>query len=416
MSNSYNLTSKGESVRIGNWFEELKLKEDTGIRFYPSPTDRKTSLLTQERCITHTDQQHPRDYSSTTRDTIVRPDVHHNSEQNSSKLGPRQKRFEEKLRAQIEDEFKQKEQHDFTETRKINYQSTTQAGYLHPAFETGVNDKGNSSYIPTKNTNYSTDSAVTYYSHVIANQGMKANFPTTFVGASNPFKKNCAFSADPESEVFTRKAETNERPRPLPSLGEHRSLIGFRGRLLSSSRIAVDAAKGTTTVHLDGQAVRSIIETIWAGSGGSAFIELGQLERTLSDAYDSFSISHSEREAMLAAYDLRSDGQISLVELTHLVRGTPSPRRLELIDLYFSALCSPDTESIEFSKILSRMNANSESYLQSLMEVLNISEDNQGSISADDFFDYYIDVSNEVGDKNRVFEDILLRTWGQVEK
>ena len=43
----YNQTSKSQHVRIGNWFEELKLKEDTGERYFPPQQDKKSTLLSK---------------------------------------------------------------------------------------------------------------------------------------------------------------------------------------------------------------------------------------------------------------------------------------------------------------------------------------------------------------------------------
>lgn len=50
--------------------------------------------------------------------------------------------------------------------------------------------------------------------------------------------------------------------------------------------------------------------------------------------------------------------------------------------------------------------------LAALLDALNITEANKGSISADDFFDYYVDVAAELpADQDVRFEELLKETW-----
>ncbi len=164
---SYNLSTKGENVRIGNWFEEIRLKQDTGIRFYPDIKDKKGSLMTQSRCITHTEQTLPKDYSSNTRDTIVVPQKHADYRDKKTAQGPRASRMEEKIRSEIEKEYKARELNDFNETRKTNYATATKDSFGDNSFVPTLRENDPTLRIPTRTSNYSTDPAITYYSHMV---------------------------------------------------------------------------------------------------------------------------------------------------------------------------------------------------------------------------------------------------------
>lgn len=193
---SYNTSTNGQSVRIGNWFEELKLKQETGIRFYPSPKDRETSLLTKARCITHTDQVLAKDYTTITRTTVIDPKTHPEYGNYKPKVGPRQQRLENTLKQMVEDEIEKKAAQDFQESRKFGYSTLSQESFTKENFTPTLKVNDATMRFPTRNANYSTDTAVTYYSHAVSDPNGKVSFPTTFVGSINPFRKNGCFSVD----------------------------------------------------------------------------------------------------------------------------------------------------------------------------------------------------------------------------
>lgn len=409
--NSYNLTSKGEHVRIGNWQEELALKENTGIRFYPNPKDRALSTITQERCITHTDQLKPKDYQSTLRNTIGDPTLHPEYKKERSVLGPRQRRLEEEMRLSVEREFEEKATALFAETRKVDYESTTQAGYLHPPFRRSVDPKGAVDRIATKNANYSTDQAITYYSHVVDTPGLKANFPTTFVGSSNPFKKHCPFTTRADLAVYSRRAETHERPKTLPTLRDHRTLSELRERLIEATmRIEYES-----TAHLDGRAIRSIISLIWSKGSGVESVSLDELQDMISSVHPGFALTMEERRAISVTFDLWNEDLVSLLEFTHHMRRTPAPRRLELIDMCFVHVDASGSGTISYETIKEKMDSGSAEieHLRALLKAFSYSTGDEFGITVDDFFDYYIDISNEIGDDNKKFEKLLIDTWGK---
>ena len=285
---TYNQAAHSGQVRIGNWFEELKLKEETGIRFYPSPTDKKNSLLTKARCIVHTDQVLPKNYTTENRDALVIPQKHpeyRGPVRGPKSLGPRRMLLEEKINREVEEEFSAKEKAQFEETRKTDYSTLNRSSYTKENFESSLKERDANSRIPTRTAGYITETPVTVYSHAYQS-GKVGNFPCTFVGSVNPFKKSNAFSADIRKELIAPKAETNQRPRPLPTLLEFSVLNDLRSRILLAAR------QGSS--HSDGNTVRSIIAAVWQGSTeDSSRIE--DLAEVLSSNFG-VDLSHKEKQ------------------------------------------------------------------------------------------------------------------------
>jgi hypothetical protein len=120
----------------GNWFEELALKTATGVRYYPTPKDRTSTLLTKSRCIEHTEQELPQDYKSTTSVDIRDPRLHPQYKlQVMNNKGPRMRQIEEKIKAQVEAEFDTKKNAAYEESRHVAYSSTYGESFSKPGFK-----------------------------------------------------------------------------------------------------------------------------------------------------------------------------------------------------------------------------------------------------------------------------------------
>jgi hypothetical protein len=336
---AYNLTTKGEKVKIGNWLEESRLKEDTGVRYYPSPKDKKNSLLTQARCITHTDQIHSKDYISLTRQTIIDPKTHPEYRPKVQLLGPRAAILEAKLSAEINNEFKQKESSELADTRKTTVLSETRASYQVNAFKSKLNENDHTIRLPTKSSNYSVDNAITYYSYTLSKGKDFLSFPTTFVGSIvNPFKKSSAFSSNIQTELVTNRTETNERPMQKLTVTELKVLKNFRDKLIQCVRnhiIDANNNNNNNNVIPYGSAVRAIVNTIqkkinnlnntktnsstinnsntYLATSNSlsstttkkttdAKFTFSTLEDLLSNSFNNFTITQAEKKVLLIAY------------------------------------------------------------------------------------------------------------------
>ncbi len=240
----YNTAVNGQSVRIGNWFEEQRLKEETGVRYYPSPNDRASALLTKSRCITHTDQILPKDYTTVTRSTVIDPKTHPEYGNYKPKLGPRQQRLESSLKQMVEEEVEKKATQEFKESRKFAYGTLTHESFSKDNFVPTLRLNDRTIRHPTKNASYSTDTAVTVYSHALNDPSARLTFPTTFVGSINPFRKNGFFSADIEKHALARRTETYERPKPLPTVLEFKTLTYLRTRMINRAGQILKEAYG----------------------------------------------------------------------------------------------------------------------------------------------------------------------------
>jgi hypothetical protein len=119
----------------GNWFEELALKSSTGVRFYPSPKVKESTLLTNARVIVHTDQMLAKDYKSTTSLTILDPQKHPEFlTQKDKAAGPRLSMREERIKAKVDAEFDRKKKEDFEGSRQRTYTTSTNDAHGIPGF------------------------------------------------------------------------------------------------------------------------------------------------------------------------------------------------------------------------------------------------------------------------------------------
>lgn len=405
----YNQTLKGQHVRVGNWFEELKLKEDTGIRYYPDPTNRGTSLLTKSRVIEHTDRVNPKDYTTVTRSTLVDPRVITANEKKPDPYGPRRKQFENSIKKSIEDEIERKNAADFTESRRLTYMTATKETFTKPNFMSSLKENDISVRLPTKNANYTTDNAVTLYSHAIADPRLKVNFPTTFVGSTNPFRKNCYFSADIQSTMYATRTEAEERPNPLPTVEQFKTLSLLVASVLDLARRELQRSRGIYPPP--GAATRYVLQAIY--SKGQETLNLQELESSFASYFPDFSLRESEKRALLAAFDARSDGSIVVQDFVLFIKRTPVARRLELIEFFFLSL-EPDNKSgvvnlAELKRKVTDARLSPKHYVHDFLSY--ITEGNPfEEFSMNDFFDYHIDASIEIENDDN-FEEFMKESW-----
>jgi hypothetical protein len=412
----YNQTIKGQQVRVGNWFEELKLKEETGIRFYPDPQDKKSTLLTRSRCIDHTDQILPKDYATVTKTTLPDPRTHPGFRKHDT-VGPRQRMIEDTLKKSIEDEIARKTTQDFHDSRKLTYLTTTKESFDKAGFQPTLRTNDLNVRIPTRNTNYSTDSTITYYSHAIKDPNIPVSFPTTFVGSTvNPFSKNCVFSADIERDVNARRTDTHERPTPLPTLKEYKALTSLSDRLMKTAKRILTEQIGREPEP--GASLRYILSVFHAAGPGPAFSP-DDVQALFTEYFDNFTITLTDRTALLSAYDFYGEQKIVLSEFAMFLKRTPSPRRLELLDLFYGML-DPDGQGVLYcehvrERIQSYYNQKRTYYAQLFIDYMFQVASQNGlalpELSRHQFLDYYVDVSSETTDDD-AFEKFLQESWG----
>lgn len=74
MFSGYNKNAHGNNqIRLGNWLEELALKETTGFNRGPKPGSKAFHQSYAKRVIEHTERTEPKDYKSTAHGTHIHP-------------------------------------------------------------------------------------------------------------------------------------------------------------------------------------------------------------------------------------------------------------------------------------------------------------------------------------------------------
>eukprot|EP01038_Epipyxis_sp_PR26KG_P012164 gene12164-16290_t len=431
---AYNLTISGKkNVLTGNWNEESVLHQTTGIRYYPSPKDRKLSLLTKDRCITHSNAEDPKNYQSTLSATYTIPNNHPEFRGRAPRkdeeisLGPRQSRLLATIKQQFEEEFKEKAENDHNESRKINYTSMNQEAFGG----TFVNNKNGikTNYVRTKSSHYSNDNAITFYSHAIQSQS-KSNpisFPTTFVGSSaNPFRKSAAFSLDIRVPTqVSNRTESNERPRTIPTMKEYKLLDDFRSFLIQSFQKLLSNGE-SVGLHSNGRAIRAIIQMIWDNASENETKTIEELESSIQNAIHNpaYYFTNDTRSALLAGFthvfpdpNIFNHNQLSCVTLTNFFRRTVSPKRAELVEYFYNKLDYESQGFIDVTRMIKPYlgTSNVSDELLSFLNIIHCDINNTNAmISMEDFYDFFIDISAEIDD-NEVFENQLLNTWYFIE-
>jgi len=406
--------------KAGNWYEEIVLEHTTGIKYYPDPKDRSKQLLTKDRCIVHTERLDPKEYRSNTQLTIIDPSTHPDrlTDLQNRNIGPKKAAMEAKMRADVENNYKSTQALNQQETRKVNYQSVNSESFNIPGFKPKLIENDPTLRIQTKNADYATDNAITYFSDSLYN-GKDINFPVTFTNSQNPFRKSSAFSADTRLEPFARNCETNERPAPMPTYVDFRALQTLRKKMIKQSQYFLASSK------CPGLAVRRIMGCLWSIAE--------RLERdnipvdVMADTFKSeldVDINEDEKKSILRAYDLDSSGLVSAPEFANLIRISLSQRRLELVGIFYSLLerasAAISLDSLAegspavTKKIISLyFHPSIESgSLEYLLTNLGVGGEDPDStpISIDDFADYYACVSAEIED-NATFEGVMRRSW-----
>ena len=394
----------------GNWFEEQTLQRETGVKYYPDPKDKASSLLTNDRVMYHTEQIQPKDYVSNTRRTIIDPKAHPEYKTlMANNVGPRKVLYESKTSSEVEQIFKQQADSKEAETRKVTYQSIYQGNFNKPEFKATLVEKDPSIRIQTSNADYSTDTPITYYSDSLSNAPTNVSFPVTFINSSNPFRKSSAFTADAKFDPCARKTETNERPTPYPTFVEHRILLGFRKRLIGQTQLLLQS--------IPGAAVRKIVSIFW-----TVIDRVENYNAPVSFLFDvinqelDFSINEAELKAFVVAFvqqkaDTKEEDHFNIIDIISLIMPPLSPRRLELIGILFGLL-EKNTEVLTSGLI------EKDQLIQYFVPSTEVGTFEQlcedfpygSSINIEDLVNYYSTVSAEIDDNNE-FEDYLRKSW-----
>lgn len=399
----------------GNWVEELRLLDETGVRYFPSQKDKSSSLLTRDRVITHSERVAPKDYSTTIRDTYKTPNENEEYKiwKSNSRLGPRELLLQSKLKNLANKEITEEKIQRSNQESKVDYSTTHKTSFMKDNFSESL--KVNCSSIDTKYRSYVDDAPITIYSHTLS-KSEPFPFPASFVCSNNPFAKTVAFSEDFQRPNLEKRAETFERPNPFPTVFEHQLLAQFRSQILSRIRYMLN-----NNNKIDGRSIRQFVNTIWRIESSDY-----PLYATLDDFIEYLAefdyIPHSnELSAICNAFGGKYTDKINLSEICAYFRKNPSSYRLELINFVFKRLIDGSSSNVldltTFKNKFSGENFDniSEDFTfihncSSSIESISGNAQSIKAFTANDFFDYYIDLSSEVDDDN-TFERILTGSW-----
>lgn len=378
--------------RKGNWFEEGKLEDYTGIVNY-DPKDRTMALATYTRCIEHSDRMDRKDFKSVMADCIQDPSKHPQAKTLKDVVGPRQAMLEAKMQTMVDAQLTATKSLAYTENRKVEYMSEKQRNFDRPGFQPSINENSGSR-IPTYSANYVTDQPITFYSESVDRGNV--TFPTTFaVSSSNPFRKSFAFSSDAKTEPTSHKTESNERPTPFPTVREFGGLKSFRKRIL----LHVTQKEGF--IVGSGRTVGKIVEKLWGMVNNNVpRVHIDDLAECLQ-AELGFRLMLEEKRGIITTFS--DSGQyISLPEMTDFIRGSIAARSQELLDILLTSFQAEASDEGYVSETAIRARYSGDNDIA----IVKVGD----AVTLDDLFEYFTDCAAELGD-DRTFEDMLIANW-----
>lgn len=398
------------NVRIGNW-QEQQVVDKLG-KF--DHKDRSTQILTGKRVIEHDDKVSPKDYTSTLRSEYANPSSFPGySDRNPA--GPRQRAAEARLRAQIDAEFAEAERAKKEEASKRSLQSTAKADMAASGF-IPKEEREFESRFETRNADYATETAVTYYTHSLENSKTGLNFPVTLVtDLRKPWSKVSQVSEDLGNGI-RRIRENWEHPHPLPTLAETKILHALRQKVLD----------GFSGNGLPGSRVREIFLFLLPfDHDGKGWCYVEEVARGLSENYG-VDWTREDKQALLRAFDHDRchgipPGRMRIREFMDLIRSPLSPRKQEIVDIVFNTLDSSRSGFVTVDDILSRWQGSEQvldSFLQSLeiynghaANLLQSIELREESYGPKVFSIFYKDFVTENGENSEMFEQFVEECW-----
>jgi Ca2+-binding EF-hand superfamily protein len=376
------------TMRKGNWFEEAALEKYTGIKEF-KPQDKTSGKFTYVRCIEHTDRLDPKNFESVMASCIKDPSKHEHSKLLKDKVGPRKALLEASMKAEVNASVSNTQALAYTKNREVEYVSENGRNFNRPNFKASLSEDVDPTRTKTYSANYCTEAPITFYTEC-ANAGA-VTFPASFVvSESNPFRKSSAFSVDIKNANTILKTESNERPRPFPTVVEFSGVKSFKERLISHVSNKLSLKCGT------GKVMNKIVTVLWSLlSSDVPNIHIDDLINGL-DTELGFQIGPKEIKGVLATFNDDKTENISLPEMTDYLRGGLNPRSGELVDIILSRINTGDDGSV------------SEMDVKSLYKGTDDIAINKagGFVTIDDLYEYFTDCSAELGTPEK-FESML---------
>jgi hypothetical protein len=232
------------------------------------------------------------------------------------------------------------------------------------------------------------------------------NFPLTFTTSyHNPFQRSSAFSADLNEPVVVR-CESFENPRCFPTT---RQMCNLRVIVRKIIHQLVIPHKNP------GDKIRHVLSVLQRIKEDMLDDEV-PVEK-LCDAFEehmNYKVSDVEKDAILAVFDLKTDGKVSLTRFANLVLGKMNERRVELVHIVYQMLLErslkndqPLNENVIRDNFIETSLTGEVDFLLLGLGFPNV---NGGIASLEDFIDYYNLASAEM-ESNLNFEELIRQSW-----
>ena len=151
---------------------------------------KTSTLMTNSRCISHSQNTKPKDFSSTTLSSYQTPQETREYENSKVPVGPKAKLLATQMKAFIDEEFIRKNEQELDEKRKMVFNSTNSDTYKVDGFTPTL--KTDVAEYPGDNQP-ANDTPITFFSDTIARSD-KLSFPVTSVNPAKPFRRQNQFS------------------------------------------------------------------------------------------------------------------------------------------------------------------------------------------------------------------------------
>lgn len=202
MYSNYN-KNQYTATRLGNWQEELALKDLTGYNRAAGPKDPNFTRQQHLRVVDHTDKVEAADYISTQAISHKEPSQFKLYVQPASN-GVRSKSKMDQWKAEVEDEFKQREADRLAATKAGTFVSHKQEQFVAAPKETYLAARGFKVLRPKdpedpvpkmEEQPYHAGETITMYTDAL--NGNTGRFPMTFrMNSTNGFLRSSAFTND----------------------------------------------------------------------------------------------------------------------------------------------------------------------------------------------------------------------------
>jgi len=426
MFSGYNKTGKSVA-RVGNWVEELALKDMTGATRYEDFQSSKGKFSTTgSRVVVHSEQQHASDYCSASK--TDRPEL--NQEYNvPDGIGPRERRRRERMAAEAkayEENQPEPEKIDYTTTNSGAYQNYGRVdvkrvprGRGGDRIRTGETlDLDVASMGKTKNQLNAEDEAIIKENYGGMNQPISVysekirrgeSIKGTAAGGVNPFGRSSAFTNDitdpTKRHVGASDFGGTEPVRMGPNLVQKSAFDQVRSKIVARGARGIKGLQRAMRIFDD---------------NGDKQISKEEFADGLRDLGVDFELTPGTIDRCFAAFDTDGSGYMSFAEFLSGVRGAMNERRSHLVALAYDVLDVTGDGVVNYRDIERAYNTDSnpqvlsgeKSNQQVLEEFFDQwdTQDKDGVVTRREFEEYYQNISASIDDDD-YFELMIRNAW-----